>query len=287
MIKRIRSPLWYVGGKYWLIPHIWDFISTETREIASICFGGGVLEINLSYYRNIKIHAYDVCSLTVNFWRHWLDDPNRIIKDAKQLCRTYNREELRALKQDVIVSGELKPEPYMKAVYYYAFNRLGFQGMTNSKYILDYEEIDGVFRRADTGSIIFNNDSWNYTDNLDIEITEKGFEESLTETKGILTYIDPPYPGADMMYGKRDVFDHHALSEILKTRENWIMSYGLCPQIPYAKLAYPNHFMMEFDKRKGFTSSADTYYSTELLIFSPDIADYVRSQPEQITLLNP
>ena len=177
------------------------------------------------------------------------------------------------------------PESHLKAVYFYLFNRLGFQGITNGSYIRDIREVEGVFLRDEGNSKIFNIDKWERAIGLDLEISVKDFRESLPEHKDLFAYVDPPYLTSETVFSKgKNRFDHNALNEILKSRDNWILSYGHIPQAPYVKLAYEDYHMLEFSRTSAFNNSIQKSNATELLIFSHDIAEIVKSQPEQLNL---
>ena len=283
--SKFKSPISYVGGKYWIIENIWNYIPADTTEIVSPFFGGGALELNLSYFRGIKVHANDKCPLLVNFWKHFLQDPNRIINDAKDICRKYEREHLIRLKKGIMLRQTVVPSPYMKAVYFYLFNKLGYQGITNHSYVIPFRIIDDEFYRPTTKAKIFRHKSWDYFRGLDIDIKENIFQKSLTEKPDTFAYIDPPYLTSEMVFSRnKEIFDHNELNEILKSRDNWILSYGHFPQAPYIKLAYQDYYMQEYSRRTGFNNSIQKSNQIELLIFSHDIAELVRSQPKQMSL---
>ena len=251
-IKKFRSPLRYVGGKYRLIDKIWDFIPHDTKEIVSPFFGGGALELNLAYHRNMKIYGYDIEPFVVNFWRYWLENPKQIISDARELCYAHDREDLRNIKANTLLSEKLGIDNYQMAVYFYLFNRLSYQGITLNTTVIDFEcRDDEIYRQDD--SILFGLKDWEYAKFMNIDIRQDDFQESLMTHTDKLAYHDPPYLGAEMMFKQgKEIFDHHALSEILKSRGNWILSYGHLPQVPYIKLAYQDYTMLEFYRSATF-----------------------------------
>ena len=282
-IKKIKSPLRYTGGKYWLIDKIWDFIPEHTQEMVSPFFGGGALEINLAYNRDIKIYGYDIEPILVNFWRYWLKDPESIIGDARGFCHSHSRDELRTLKAETLLSDKPLYLDYQMAVYFYLFNRLSYQGLTLNSSVIYFECSDDKILRSD-GANLFLEKDWEYANSINIEIQRSDFEKTLLEHTDKLAYLDPPYLGAEAMYKQgENVFDHHALGEILKSRGNWILSYGHLPQVPYGKLVYQDYPMLEFYRQTTFRKAIRKKSVSELLIFSHDIAEQIQ-QSEQLNL---
>ena len=288
MTRFIKSPLRYVGSKYWLISKIWDLIPLDTTELCSPCFGGGSLEINLSIHRNIKIYGYDICPHSINFWRYWLLDANGLIEHAKQIVINKKYDELKIIKRQMILEGQTLFEPYWQAVYFYVFNRLSFQGLTYNPYVERYEIVGGRAKKNNSKTPVFNilDDATKKLSHIDVGVAD--FEGSLIDRSGILAYIDPPYLDMNIFGNKKKIFNHHRLSKILKNRDHWILSYGHLPEVPYIKLVYGDYFMIEFDKQTRFNNAKERYNSTELLIFSHDLTDYIKTQiePTQLELFN-
>ena len=81
---------------------IQDTIAVDTRrydrDIQSV-FGGGGIEINLAH-RGYTVHAYDNYQPLVNFWQHWLDDPEAVRLAAYELLSVYSRYELNVIRQN-------------------------------------------------------------------------------------------------------------------------------------------------------------------------------------------
>lgn len=271
--KRFRSPIQYVGGKYWLVEHIWDFLPEGLTEMMSPFFGAGTVEINIAYHKGVKVYAYDICEFVMNFWKHWMQSPSQIIRDAKRLCMESNQEDLRKLKKRVIKDGKIR-DPYGMAVYFYVFNRLSFQGITHCDFIDKYRNEDGTLYKSEK-SKVFLYDDWEYAKNIHLEIKACEFQKSLTEHTDVFAYLDPPFFSTEQVFGKgKQIFNHHELSEILKSRDNWILSSGHYPQVPYIKLAYKGYTMLEYSRTSGFhyNTGAKTEW-TQLLIFSHDLAE--------------
>ena len=59
-----------------------------TTDIFSPFLGGGSIEINLAH-RGYTVHAYDNYAPLVNFWQHWLNDPEAVRLAVYELLSLY------------------------------------------------------------------------------------------------------------------------------------------------------------------------------------------------------
>lgn len=269
-IDRIRSPIVYFGSKYRLIPYIWKLIPDDTKVMVSPFFGGGSLELNLSYYQKIKVFAYDNNKLLINFWKHFLDDPKGVITDAKKLCFDYTRKELIEIQKEVLKTDGVGRDPYDVSVYFYLFNRLGFSNNTYGR-IIEYQ-IDGQNIYNCRGANMFPIDDWKYVPYIDIEVGLLDFKQTLLRHRTEFCYLDPPYVGIENIYGKgKQIFDHHTLNLMLKERENWIGSYGEYPELPFIRYAYQDFTILDIPNKKHLAHSKQKYNQIELLVCSDDI----------------
>jgi DNA adenine methylase len=106
-----------------------------------------------------------------------------------------------------------------------------------------------------------------YNPNFTVERLE--FKRSIELHGDTFLYLDPPYLIESTLYGKKGNahkdFDHKGLYDILRKRDNWILSYNDCPEIRklYAK------FHMIFPVWKYGMSNDKA--SREVLIFSADL----------------
>ena len=138
---------------------------------------------------------------------------------------------MRQLKKDIFNQGEVETEAYQKAVYFYIFNRLAFQGITYHDYIEAFTERDGDLYKKEGKSKVFMYDRWEQDGGVDIVVRQADCVESLLAHPEIFAYLDPPFFSSEGMFGKsKQIFDHHELSETLKARDNWILSSGHVPK---------------------------------------------------------
>ena len=83
----MRTPIRYAGGK----SKAFDFISTyipfwpRPKEIVSPFFGGGSLEVRWAHEMGIRIKGYDVFSILCNYWKHQINNPQRLYDILKDL----------------------------------------------------------------------------------------------------------------------------------------------------------------------------------------------------------
>ena len=262
-----NSPIMYPGGKSWLFKSLIAWIPADTQEIVSPFLGGGAMELNLAF-RGVRVYAYDVCPHLVNFWRYWLKSPAAIQRHAKAVLATQTQETLCAIKTDFNETG------FQGAVLYYVLNRLAFGGQTlRGSYIKAYEVVEGRFvyplykNHTQRRYVFPQSQRWQHPRvgfPLTVELLD--FKESLSKHSESFAYLDPPYVEREDFY-KLEAFDHLGLSERLKERENWILSYNNHPVVHDLYKGYPRLTL----KSRNFNTGKKT--SSEVIIFSHDIAE--------------
>ena len=274
-MKVISSPLRYVGGKKWLFKTLQEHIPEGTTEIVSPFFGGGAVELNLAY-QGVQVHGYDVCPYLLNFWQYWLQDPGGLEQRAKAMLETRTREELIGIKRRSTFTGDTG------AVFYYLCNRLAFGGQTlQHSHIKKYEKIDGryvypLYKNQTRRRYVFPYSAfWETFPSLPLTIKASNFSESLLQHPSIFAYLDPPYVDREYFYWLEG-FDHLGLSEILKARDNWILSYNYHPLVCDL---YRDYERMIVNSR-NFNTGRKT--SSEVIIFSHDIAEHLGYQQQYL-----
>ena len=277
MDKVVSSPLTYWGGKRWLFKTLLPLIPEGTTEIFSPFLGGGGIEINLAH-RGYTVHAYDNYAPLVNFWQHWLDDPEAVRLAVYELLSLYSRAELRLLfrrRQDELTDG------LASAAYFSLFRRLGYSGLARSskdtflhKYYLRH---DGEYvQRLDlspNGQKIFPYwEFWQSKPCQTLNVNQSDFERVFWIHNHHFAYIDPPYIENEWQYrGSENGFNHGKLRELLGERGKWVLSYN---DHPKAYELYDGFHIQPI--RRGSDGRQ------ELLILSHDIAEQV--QPKQLDL---
>ena len=272
-MKTISSPIRYVGGKKWLYPKLTEFIPEGTTEAVSPFFGGGAVELNLAY-QGVRVYGYDICPYLLNFWQHWLQDPGDLEQRAKSVLETHTREELIEIKRRNLFTGD------EGAAFYYLCNRLSFGGQTlQHSHIKKFEKIDGIhvyplYKGQTRRRAVFpHSDFWEAFPRLPLTIKASDFKVSLSQHPSIFAYLDPPYVDREYFYWLEG-FDHLGLSEILKSRDNWILSYNDHPAV----LEIYSNYERLIIKSRNFRTGKMT--GSELLIFSHDIAERLEYQQQ-------
>lgn len=272
MCKVLYSPIIYPGGKRWLFKQLIALIPAETQEMVSPFFGGGAIELNLAL-RGVRVHAYDVCPYLVNFWWYWLKSPTSIERHAKVVLATYTRDALRAIKTNFDVTG------FHGAVLYYVCNRLAFGGQSlKHSHIKVYEIVNGRFvypiykSQTCRRSVFPHSASYQAFPSVTLTVGQADFKESLLKHPDIFAYLDPPYVEREDFYGLA-AFDHLGLSERLKMRSNWILSYN---DHRFVCDLYKGYKRLTL-KSRNFKTGKKT--SSEVIIVSHDIADALEYKP--------
>lgn len=252
--KYPKSPLRYAGGKSKAVKHILNFIPKNTKEIVSPFFGGGSVEIALAS-NGVKVHGYDIFPQLVIFWNELLKSPLEL---SKEVQKYFPMEKERFYKLQK--SFENNTNSLDIASIFFALNRSSFSGLT----------LSGGMSSTDTR---FTQSSIDYlasfsVDNLSVQ--KLSFKESLNKHPSLLAYLDPPYLIKSTLYGIKGNthkdFDHAGLFNILKNRDNWIMSYNDCPKI---REMYKDYFIVNLDWKYGMSKDKN---SKEIIILSLDLA---------------
>ena len=205
-------------------------IPEGTTEIFSPFLGGGSIEINLAH-RGYTVHAYDNYQPLVNFWQHWLNDPEAVRLAVYELLSLYTNKDLNLLRYD-------DSDNHKKSVLYFIQNKYGFNGMPQTKLEAHSLRYDGeyVVRRRKVrpnGIRIFTNfDFWQSKPLSTLNINHADFEQVFWIHQHDFAYVDPPYFGNEKGYGgsRENGFNHEKLRELLGKRGKWVLSYNDHPK---------------------------------------------------------
>lgn len=247
-----HSLLRYAGGKSRAVNVLNDYIPRCTKEICSPFFGGGSFEISLAK-RGITVHGYDNFAPLVHFWRALLSDSVRlrnIVMSYYPLTKDsfYRLQKSIHSMTDVIEIGAA----------FYVLNRSSFSGTGLSGGMSPNHP---RFTESSIQRLIDFDTKFN--------IQQDSFEDSIPK-HDCLIYADPPYLIEQSLYGtKGDMhrgFDHDLLSEVLNSRDNFILSYNNCDKI---KDMYSQHTFFYPEWKYGMSKDKN---SKEILIVSKDLA---------------
>ena len=274
MDKVISSPLRYWGGKGWLFKTVFDLIPEGETEIFSPFLGGGSIEINLAY-KGYTVHAYDNYAPLVNFWQHYLGNPEAIRRAAYEILSLYCREELNEIRK----KNNYWTNDLFAAAFYLVYSNFSFNGLRSS--ILEFGlEPGGDYIRKPHPKMfgktkLFTNfDFWKSKPCESLDVKQADFESVFWIHNHQFAYIDPPYFGNEKEYdgSRENGFNHEKLRELVSGRPKTAISYNDHPK------AYELYDGYHIQPIKRGTWQSDG--KQELLILSPDIA------VEQLELFN-
>ena len=208
--KSLKTPLRYPGGKsralsklFQYIPDLKDY--TEYREPF---LGGGSVALEVSKrYPHLSIWVNDLYEPLYNFWRVLQDRGADMRRDLIQLKNRHCEPvSAKVLFQESKTYLEVGEDNYWKALSFYVVNKCSFSGLTESSSFSKQASesnfsMNGIEKLADYQALIGN---W--------KITNKSYEELLTDNRAVFTYLDPPYEIGSNLYGRRGSmhkgFDH-------------------------------------------------------------------------------
>ena len=212
-----RSPLRYPGGKSRAVAQLLPFFPEQPGELCSPFIGGGSLELALAA-RGWRVHGYDALGPLVDFWQCLLTTP-QALADEVERYHPLSRERFYRLQEERFES-QLE-----RAAVFYVLNRASFSGSTMS---------GGM----SPGHPRFTKSSIERLRSFTaptVTVEQADFRDSIPKHPTATIYADPPYPDAKSLYGRRgdlhDGFDHDGLRELLRSRDNWVLSCSDCPQV--------------------------------------------------------
>ena len=265
----MKSPLRYPGGKSRAVKHILPYFPEDIREVCSPFLGGGSIELALAE-QGVRVYGYDIFQPLIWFWRTLTGNPEALADEADSLRKSHpDYENGRGLlKEDFInIREDLKSATHyslQNAAKFYALNRSSFSGATLS---------GGWSKKASYAR--FTDSSIERVRKFKepkLYVAPLDFKDSIPRHPDAFLYLDPPYllgKDKETLYGDRGNahkgFDHMGLANILRGRDNWILSYNNCPEI--LKL-YENYDILYPDWKYGMSSDKN---SKEVLIINKGI----------------
>jgi DNA adenine methylase len=166
----------------------------------------------------------------VDFWEAALANPERL---AEHVARLKLEDYLpsRWAKSQEYLRTERHPQEdiFVSSALFYAINRSSFSGATLSGGFSKQ-----AYEKRFTASSVERLKNFK-APTLSVECAD--FEDSLTRhDPSVFVYADPPYLLENStLYGVRGSthkdFNHHRLYEVIKKRDNWVMSYNPHPEI--------------------------------------------------------
>lgn len=220
----------YPGGKSKLLEPIKELLYPMIKDSYSECFvgGGSVLIQAAKDFPKIKLYINDKDEEIYSFWKMMISSDYKI----KKFYKLVNQ------KPTVKLFEQLKSEnsnnEIDKAYCALFFNRCCFSGIRTSGPIGGYEQKSKwtIDCRYNSVRLIKEIDELRNLFKDRLIVTNLDFSDFLKTSNGVI-YLDPPYyKKGDMLYPqKMDEMAHKQLSDILKLKNNWLLSYDVCPEI--------------------------------------------------------
>ena len=210
-LKSLKTPLRYPGGKSRAVVKLLQFLPNlnEYREFREPFLGGGSVSLEITKrYPGIEIWVNDLYEPLVNFWKelqHNGEDLEAAILSKKNFHpdRDTARKLFNNSKEDI---NDEEKSNFDRACSFYIVNKCSFSGLTESSSFSPQASesnfsFAGIERLSEYSKLIEN---W--------KITNRSYEELLTDWNGAFVYLDPPYDIKDNLYGKKGgmhkTFDH-------------------------------------------------------------------------------
>ena len=230
------STLRYGGGKSLAVGNIVELLPDDIDCIVSPFIGGGSVEIAFAKELGLKVIAYDVFDLLVNYWQMQVNHPKELYEKLNLLSPTpeeYTRvKDILKSHWNKIDGYDGKLDPLDLAAYYYFNMQLsygpGFLGWMSSIYKSEKKYRTTIEKVRDF-------------DVKNLEVYTERFETSIPKHINDFMYLDPPYflEGDSKMfkgiYPMRNFpihhngFNHEKLAELLKRHKGgFILSYNDC-----------------------------------------------------------
>jgi DNA adenine methylase len=248
----MKTPIRYAGGK----SRAYDFISSyipfwpRPKRIISPFMGGGSLEVRWAHDMGIKVEAFDVFDVLVNYWQHQINNPKQLYDILKGLEPT--KEQYDEIKDTLLHWDKVQdmfkdwktdyydrnPKPLddeLGAAYYWFNHNLSygpmFLGWFSSIYLKKESLYDNSIERVRDFSC------------PNLSVRQSSFDKVIPNYKKDFIYADPPYymeksednkmfkaiyPNSNFALHHIH-FDHELLRDQLHSHEGkFLLSYNDC-----------------------------------------------------------
>ena len=210
-MKSLKTPLRYPGGKSRACTKMDQYLLkvSDCKEYREPFLGGGSVAIHITKkYPHLDIWVNDLYEPLYNFWRVLQDTGADLAEKIGELKSQYPEPES---AKDLFLKSKETVNDYTesnlsRAVAFYIVNKCSFSGLTESSSFSKQASVSnfsmrGIEKLPGYSQII-----------KDWKITNKSYEELLTDSKDVFTYLDPPYDIKDNLYGKKgsmhNTFNH-------------------------------------------------------------------------------
>lgn len=219
-----RSPIKYVGGKYYARKKIEKYIPYGTNEICSPFFGSGAFELYLTR-RGIRVYGYDKFDVLVDFWGDVINNNQELAHEIEKIGEI--------TKDKYLCFFDLLTKNYEKNILHSAMyfcvlrSSYGAKGLSSCWFL----------GNSDINTAIINSTKIiRQFKNPNFSVEYACFTESIPRHADKLVYADPPYwiKGGNYYGRGGDLhlqFDHHKFAEVIKKHPKWIISYNKCAEV--------------------------------------------------------
>jgi len=291
--RYLGAPIRYPGGKSSAVGYIVELLPDNVERVISPFLGGGSVEVALSKELGIKVIAFDIFDILVNFWQVLLNPEEKpkmisILKNLtpdketyevvkKHLKRHWRFSQYGEGTENDLIKDRIKLAAYFVYNYQLSYGP-GFLGWPSSVYLNKdfYEKFLEKLSEFEAPGL---------------EVYCADFRDVLPKYRNDFLYLDPPYyigPDSKMFKGiypmrnfpvHHNGFPHETLRDMLSEhRGEYILSYNDSPTIRSyygnCQMFFPKwHYSMGLGEtrvgkyRKERGSSDHKKESHELLIF--------------------
>lgn len=234
MTTLLRSPLPWIGGKYYSAPHILRAFPVPSDYDIYVELFGGAAHVPMQKPPSKHVEVYnDLSGDLVNFWMHCRNQA----QELEQRCRSlpYARELYYAYHKSLFDGTQL--EPLERAARWFYVLRNSFSGVPPTSRINGWRAAAGpnaarAYHSAlDLFSLIQQRMQF-------VQIDHRDFAEVFHshDRPRVLFYVDPPYLGHEHYYragGETfSLADHQRLATLLNTAQAYVaISYYPDPAI--------------------------------------------------------
>ncbi len=240
MVKQIKTPLRYPGGKSRAIKQILPLIPTRIDEFREPFVGGGSVYLALRSIFKDNIKSYWINDLNYDlycFWKQVRDNVTELVdeitkihsktKDGRTLFKELTKD------KDLLCKDKDMLSEFDRAVRFFILNRITFSGVVDSG---GYSQ--SAYQKRFTLSSIERVKLASLA-LTDVKITNEDYTRNLfDENNNVFIFLDPPYwkSTESKLYGTRGSlhtsFDHKTFAENMKKcRHKWLITYDDSPMI--------------------------------------------------------
>ena len=218
-----------------------------------------MVHLNFIFKININInYVNDKFTPLFNFWKQVKINKYDLCNELRKI-KNITKDDFNNYRKTIL---ELNENILQQAIQYFIINRCSFSGAT----------LSGGFS-VEASQKRFTPSSINKIEALEfnyIDVYNYDFEYfiSLFSNDKSLIFLDPPYylDKKSKLYGNNgdmhENFNHERLFDIIKTKNNWIITYNNCE---YIKNMYKNYTIIDVNWSYGMNK---TKSSSEIIILS-------------------